>query len=77
VIKCCCTGSIEDRSRNDARGVVGVSGGVQGTVGYTGDYRTAIDTRDRLFCYAGDQKISGVSNSEKVNSVFMCFVVIF
>jgi hypothetical protein len=47
----------EDRSRKDPSGVVGLSGGVQGTAGYRGDYWTAVGTSDRLFCYTQTENV--------------------
>ena len=38
------------KSRDDPREMVGVSGAVRGTADYRGDYWTAIGLRDRQFC---------------------------
>jgi hypothetical protein len=43
--------STVQKSRDDPREVVGVSGAVRGTADYRGDYWTATGWRDRQFCY--------------------------
>jgi len=44
-------------SRKDPCGEVGMSGGMQGTAGYRGDYRTAIGTSDKLFYNTWTKKV--------------------